>query len=343
VPFAPRPALVSDPGSMLDAIVQRPDDDDARRVYADLLLERGDPRGELIVVQQALTQTGLDDAQRTELQARERALLSAHGRGWLGALSADGLAVSFARGFIDAVTVLDAEALFAATETLEREPIRHLVFATRRRVDLARVLSLPWISRVRELDFRARRDAPTALGREGLSLLLTTRKLRGLTALGLSTQGLGDVGAALLASEGPGALPGLAGLAVVGDALTAAGVETLMKTRWFSGLSRLSLDHNELGPDGAAALSEGKKGRLVSLSLAANRLGNEGAFALARAARLSSLEALWLTSNRIGPAGAEALLTSVPLKGVRRLVLDGNPVGAKLKATLAQRQPAHSR
>jgi len=73
---------------LLAAIYARPDDDDARMVYADALQGRSDPRGELIALQ--LGNTGA---------ARVRALLEAHGRDWLGPLAAIVLTFSFERGF----------------------------------------------------------------------------------------------------------------------------------------------------------------------------------------------------------------------------------------------------
>lgn len=66
---------------LLAAIYDAPDDRALRQVYADALLEAGDPRGELIAIQCAGPRA--DAAARR----RERALLAAHGTAWLGAIA----------------------------------------------------------------------------------------------------------------------------------------------------------------------------------------------------------------------------------------------------------------
>jgi uncharacterized protein (TIGR02996 family) len=69
-------------------------------VYADTLLQRGDPRGELIIVQHALETADVFEA--LELRRREAALFEAHLEEWLGDLAQyrDCLIVRWARGFI---------------------------------------------------------------------------------------------------------------------------------------------------------------------------------------------------------------------------------------------------
>src|SRR5262249_55898651 len=48
------------------------------------LTEQGDPRGEFIQVQLVLEDDHLSDGERERLRQRERELLDAHGRDWLG-------------------------------------------------------------------------------------------------------------------------------------------------------------------------------------------------------------------------------------------------------------------
>jgi uncharacterized protein (TIGR02996 family) len=77
-----------------------PDDDEARLVYADWLLERGDPRGELIHVQCALARIGGAKSARSEpLRARERALLAEHQLTWIGVSYDERVTWCFDRGF----------------------------------------------------------------------------------------------------------------------------------------------------------------------------------------------------------------------------------------------------
>jgi uncharacterized protein (TIGR02996 family) len=73
---------VPEEAAFLKAVLELPDDDGPRLVYADWLDERGDPRGEFIRVQCELARLAEDDPRRGELQAREGALLTAHRREW---------------------------------------------------------------------------------------------------------------------------------------------------------------------------------------------------------------------------------------------------------------------
>jgi uncharacterized protein (TIGR02996 family) len=69
------------------ALADDPDDLDTHLAYADLLAENGDPRGEFIQVQLALEDESKPARERKCLAKRERELLDAHQREWLGALA----------------------------------------------------------------------------------------------------------------------------------------------------------------------------------------------------------------------------------------------------------------
>jgi len=89
----------------LDPILARPDDDEPRLVYADALMERGDPRGELIRVQCALARHDASDGDVGDvgrLRSRERALLKAHHATWTATLPRTILtSFLFRRGFLE--------------------------------------------------------------------------------------------------------------------------------------------------------------------------------------------------------------------------------------------------
>lgn len=86
------------------AVYENPDDDDVRMVLADALNERGDPHGELIAIQ--MKRKGGHRLTK-ELRTRERQLLTAYGRKWLGriepAVAKTGL--KYERGFPSAVVL----------------------------------------------------------------------------------------------------------------------------------------------------------------------------------------------------------------------------------------------
>lgn len=79
---------------LLAAIAETPDADEPRLVYADLLTERGDPRGELMLLQLKLAKQ--EDA---VLRRRERALIEAHHDQLLGTPFSPDITWSFDRGF----------------------------------------------------------------------------------------------------------------------------------------------------------------------------------------------------------------------------------------------------
>src|SRR5882724_7795804 len=67
----------------LGAILESPDDDGPRLVYADWLDERGDhDRAEFIRLQCELARMAAHDSRYMELRGRELALKEAHGWGW---------------------------------------------------------------------------------------------------------------------------------------------------------------------------------------------------------------------------------------------------------------------
>ena len=89
VPIAPRttpkPSRKTQAASdLLAAIHADPADDGAHQVYADILVEQGDPRGEFISLQLARAGRAPSEQERK----RETALLAKHVREWLGELTA---------------------------------------------------------------------------------------------------------------------------------------------------------------------------------------------------------------------------------------------------------------
>jgi uncharacterized protein (TIGR02996 family) len=81
----------------LERVFANPDDNDERAVVGDMLLERGDPRGELIALQLA--------PPNRERVVRANALLATHRDRWLGPLRDAVSRVRFRRGFLDACRV----------------------------------------------------------------------------------------------------------------------------------------------------------------------------------------------------------------------------------------------
>jgi uncharacterized protein (TIGR02996 family) len=85
-----------------DQIVADPTDPAAYLVYADLLIARGDPRGELITLQHGAAHAS--GAAREELERAAAAHLAAHSDRLLGPIAAHG-SPSWRYGFIEALTI----------------------------------------------------------------------------------------------------------------------------------------------------------------------------------------------------------------------------------------------
>src|SRR3954470_3857617 len=97
---------MNDDRPFLDAIREAPDDDAVRLVYSDWLEDRGDAaRAEFIRAQVELARGVADEARRDLLRRRERELLLANERKWLGGLGATVKRAAFVRGFVERVTV----------------------------------------------------------------------------------------------------------------------------------------------------------------------------------------------------------------------------------------------
>src|SRR5215472_2671870 len=90
---------------LLQAIIDEPDDDGLRLIYADWLEERGDPRSEFIRVQVELARLPEYDPRRFELEEREQALLADYEQEWLGALHEQVSGYAFHRGFVEWVNM----------------------------------------------------------------------------------------------------------------------------------------------------------------------------------------------------------------------------------------------
>ena len=93
----PRATTPRDDEELLAQVHEKPDDDGAREVLADLWLERGDPRGELVILQLKDARGAATDADRKKV----RAILREHEKEWLGPLAAVTVKRRFERGFLD--------------------------------------------------------------------------------------------------------------------------------------------------------------------------------------------------------------------------------------------------
>lgn len=342
IPLAKPPAaLPSSPDeALLASVLAQPESIERRTVYADLLQERGDPRGELISVQLMLDKLEPDDARRTPLEEREVLLRARLEDVWRQKLQDRIIHLEYRGGFVERAT-LHASALESGGEALlGSEPVRQLRLIDLSPDDVPRLLLAPWLSRLTALELHHLnpRDRRRALNGEDVVRLLDTDKLRRLERLDFTGHALDDTGLMMFAHNVTSAVPRLEQLVVARDAITPVGIGVLVEHHWFSRLTTLDLSHNHLGMGGAALVANAVSPlKMKSLDVGTNLLGDEGARVMAGSPRLQGLEYLGLYGNHIGPFGARELLDSRFLKGVKRFNLAGNRIGSIAAKRLAER------
>lgn len=217
----PRPA---EEAAFLQAVLETPDDDGIRLIFADWLEERNDPYGEFIRIQVQLYRQPIGDPTRDALRQREQELLFRHGTTWRSYLPGLLHGSDFRRGFVESVKTTineflrNADLLFAAT------PLRL---------------------------FSALPNWPADL-RQEVKRLAASPHLGRLRGLALERLGLGDEEAAVLA--GTAALASLDLLDLRENRIGATGAESLASSPHLDGIKVLLLYQNPVGDRGTAAL-----------------------------------------------------------------------------------------
>jgi uncharacterized protein (TIGR02996 family) len=261
--------------AFLQAILEEPDDDAVRLIFADWLEERGDSRGEFIRVQCALAGMPDEDQRRRALEDRAEKLLGQHQPRWVGSLSSRVAGYVFRRGFIEEVTVSAAAFITHGRELFRHHPIRTVRLFFLSIVTLADFIALPYLDRV--------------------------------AALHLGDEELGDERVRTLAEKGR--LTGLRLLDLANNGLTAASIQALVAAPHLGRLSTLVLNRNPLASRGVRALAGSSlAARLTWLELDQTRLANSGARALLESPHLAGLKRLSLRNNDVSAPLREALL-----------------------------------
>jgi uncharacterized protein (TIGR02996 family) len=283
--------------AFLEAILERPDDDAPRLIFADWLEDNGDPdRAEFIRVRIEVARRPpapwnravklIEDnwdrwVKPLTLLADDTALRH---QPWLASrlrVSPSDLANKFPRGFIPTFT------LRANTFLARAEPIFVLTALTRLRLDhpgdlggeLAACSGLRYI---RELDFIDWSHSP--LGAADMAALANSPYLGRLHTLRLPRNNLGDGGA-----------------------------RALVRAGWIAGLASLDLTDNGLSLEGLRALTGCRRlGRLRALSLDRNGFDDEAVGLLLDAPWLDQLEFLSLRDAGVSPDEADVLLARAP-------------------------------
>ena len=245
--------------AFLEAIIDSPEDDGLRLIYADWLEEQGDPRGEFVRVQVELARLTEQDPRWAGLAEREAQLLDEHGWKWLRPLKRllpeEDCTPVFQRGLVAEVTFWGGTGavrlLVVADKLFRQAPVQSLRFLP---VGGHGGKTFPWDRRPKLVIDR--------LSFGQLQSILRLPQLAGLRLLDLSgstlespdgrdplfiSNALGDFGAVELA--GCPHLRGLRQLLLANNVIRDAGARALVDSPNLKQLTTLDLSGNDLSAD----------------------------------------------------------------------------------------------
>jgi uncharacterized protein (TIGR02996 family) len=296
--------------ALLADILAHPDDKKPRLVYADMLQEQGDPRGDFIAMQCTRAELPEGDARIGELDKSIEALLKKHKKAWTALGDNKGARWEFRRGFAEKLSI-DADHLVAnGAEILAAEPIEELSIwkideckTKRGGSRLAPILELP-LDRVRRLSL-----ARSMLTEDDFAALAAAETLGSVELLDLTNGGSESIPIAPLAAAT--SLPKLRELRIGGCMIGDEGFVALAQAAHLR-FSRLVAPRNEVEPASAEAIASATWAPgLVHLDLMSNEmLGDEGLRALATSTQLGALRSLVLSYVGLHKEAADIILGS---------------------------------
>ena len=161
----------------LTQVVNDPENDDERLIYADWLEEAGDPRGDFIRAQCAVAQKSELDLDYYDHFQRQDELLSIHRDTWVNELGQDVKKAQFHRGFIESVTAWASQIVKTDGKLFEQTPI-HWLRLNRVRNKGAELARLSSLSKLRGLDISG-----IVIPHEDMGALLNSPNLQNLERL----------------------------------------------------------------------------------------------------------------------------------------------------------------
>lgn len=338
--------------AFLQAIVDQPDDDAPRLIYADWLDDQGlSERAELIRVQIENQHLAPGSAPWRNNSLRARELIGEFGIQWaepLGAVPGIQFLV-YERGFLSTVLFENPDVFFEhATRIVSRAPIREFRFHGFYWQHAMKLAESPTLRHIVSLDFQ---DG-NRIGNIGLEALMHSPHLTTLHELKLQHNNLGSAGVAAIAQRpksvsleklelshndlyDPSAreladspyVQSLRQLCLGWTRLGDAGVRHLAASKNFRHLQMLLLSHNNITDDGAIQLASSLHLKeLRSLYLEQNSIADAGITAIADSGTFENLDYLYLRKNHISDAGARSLTESKTLQHLQELVVGENPI-----------------
>jgi carbon storage regulator CsrA len=186
--------------AFLQAVLETPDDEGIRLIFADWLEEQDDPRGEFIRVQCRLAGLDVTGKERQALQAREYDLWVAHAQTWRAYLPPVLRSAPFERGFVESVHLSLGGFLAHARDIFAAAPIRRL-HASRKEwyqdsSSLAALAASAFLANLAELELGG-----MGLADRNVVHLASSPHAASLLSLGLRDNSIGDEAASALAAS----------------------------------------------------------------------------------------------------------------------------------------------
>jgi uncharacterized protein (TIGR02996 family) len=299
-----------------DLVLANPRDAAVRSVYADALIQDGDPRGTFIILQSQLAERISPD-RREDARRQADELFKANRDRWTE--PASWAEVRFRGGFIHAIRAKAAAFLEKGSALLATEPVLDVTLTQATDEHVKALAALRALARLSDLTVQG------SFKDGGAAVLVKSPHLRALTALNLKAASLGKGFAGSVSSLTSLEVLALTGMNLGDEAITVFASET------HPALQRLYLARNELTDEGLAALA-GSSGlaALRVLCLGGNEISDEGVAALAAAKHLANLTILELNRTGVSDEGAEALARSKTLRSLKKVDLSRSEVSRAL-------------
>jgi uncharacterized protein (TIGR02996 family) len=303
----------------LRSVVESPEDDVPRLVYADWLEDQGEaPRAELIRVQCELARGVEDGARLVQLTLRQRELIARHADDWLGPFSWQlGNTVRYERGLIPFLFFGTSEFLKpkmqrAAAEWFPRGGVLGVELSNRTK-SLSDLFDCPLLTDLGHLQLEH-----TALGDDGIRRLVAGDRCRSLRSLSLVEHHASGAGLRHLARAA--SLGGLTSLTLKQIPLDSAALKTVLDSPYLRSLTSLCLTETRQWKDDLPSLaaSDGWR-RLRQLQLLDTHLDGDELRTLLGRNRLSGLRSLYLWGNCLRSTGVDALARRGAMKSLERL------------------------
>jgi uncharacterized protein (TIGR02996 family) len=321
--------------AFLADILEHPEDDTPRLVFADWLDDHAQPeRAEFIRLQVELARLSAHDPRRPALVKREQVLVQRYARQWFVPPAGwqPGQAFFVRRGFPDTLALGTEDLLEQAPQLLERWPITRLrgSYGMARSLHVVRALAeSPWLSRIRSLEMFNGHIAGALV----LRAVAASPHIAGLTSLYAGQCALGD-GVVRLVAASPH-LASLRHLDVRHNSITSAGVRALIGSAHRRATRSLSLCANRVSADDVVALLESSGWpALADLDLWNTNLDDPGLEQVVASPGLRKLTSLVLASNQFTDRGVQALAASPHAANLRFLNLSLNTISTSAIAAL---------